>query len=175
LDDVKLERIKEELSQQIEGPYKDIVRQFERELEKLQQESNKLKYENNYLKSNMDHDKGEQSNFLDQLKLKHEVELNTMRKDRDALREKLQETNHAEISRIKEVIRENNQYKVKVKALIDENDELREKIEHTETQNNALIRNHSKSVSDYTTKISILEVILGLDSIRVYLFVYDFV
>ena len=42
-------------------------------------------------------------------------------------------------------------------TLLEENDELREKLEHDETHNNALIRNHSKIVSDLTTKISILE------------------
>lgn len=63
-----------------------------------------------------------------------------------------------EINKIKEVVRENNQFKIKLKSLMEENDELREKIEHTESQNNSLIRNHSKVLSDFTTKISILEV-----------------
>ena len=158
LDDVKLDRIKEELSQQIEGPYKDIVRQLEQELQKLQEELNKQKQEAKFVKTNKEHDKNEHNNFIDQLKMKHEVELNTLRKDRDILREKLQENNQMEINRIKEVIRENNQLRIKVKSLIEENDELREKLEHTETQNNSLVRNHSKSLSDFTTKISVLEV-----------------
>ena len=41
LDEIKLEKIKEELSQQIELPYKDIVRQLEMELQKLQQANRK--------------------------------------------------------------------------------------------------------------------------------------
>ena len=154
-----MDRIKEELSQQIEGPYKDIVRQLEQELQKLQEELNKMKYESKFLKSNKEREKSDQNSYIDQLKLKHEVELNTIRKDRDLLREKLQENNHTEINRIKEVIRENNQLRIKVKSLIEENEEIREKIEHLETHNNALIRNHSKALSDYTTKVSVLEVI----------------
>ena len=148
------------MSQQIEGPYKDIVRQLEQELQKLQEELNKLKQETKFLKSNKEHEKSEQNNFIEQLKLKHEVELSTIRKDRDLLREKLQENNHIEISRIKEVIRENNQLRIRVKSLIDENDEIREKVEHTEAQNNSLVRNHSKVLSEFTTKISVLEVII---------------
>ena len=159
LDDVKLDRIKEELTQQIEGPYKDIVRQLEQELQKLQEDLNKLKYESKFLKSNKDREKTEHNNFIDQLKLKHEVELSTIRKDRDVLREKVQENNHTEINRIKEVIRENNQLRIKVKSLIEENDEIREKIEHIEAHNSSLVRNHSKALSDYTTKVSVLEVI----------------
>jgi hypothetical protein len=158
LDEVKLERLKEDLTQEIETPYKEIVKQLENELQKLQQECNKIRFENNTLKSSSEHTKTEQNNFLDQIKMKHEIELNAIRKDRDSLRLKLQETNQAEINRVKEVVRENNQLKIKVKSLLEENEELREKLEHSEMHNNLLIRNHSKSLSDYATKISVLEV-----------------
>lgn len=67
--------------------------------------------------------------------------------------------NMVEINRMKEVVRESNQLKVKVRTFIEENDELREKIEHIDSQNASLIRNHSKALSEYTTKIAILEVI----------------
>lgn len=157
LDDIKLERLKDELSQQIEGPYKDIVKQLESELQKLQSEYGKVAFEVDFLKSVNSHDKQEHHSHLEQVKMKQEIELSAMRKDRDMLREKLQETNQVEIGRMKEVIRENNQYKIKVKALLEENDELREKIEHIEAQNNSLVRNHSKVLSDFTSKISILE------------------
>ncbi len=110
------------------------------------------------MKSSSEHSKTEQNSLFDQLKLKHEVELNALRKDRDSLRLKLQETNHAELNRVKEVIRENNQLKIKVKSLIEENEEIREKLEHSELHNNLLVRNQSKSLSDYETKISVLEV-----------------
>jgi hypothetical protein len=159
LDDIKLERIKDELSIQIEAPYKDIVKQLEQELEKQQQESNKFRFELNFLKSINEHEKCEHANHVEQLKLKHDVEMNAMRKDREILREKLQQTNQVEINKIKEVMRENTQLKIKLKSMMEENDELREKIEHSETQNNSLIRNHSKVISEFTTKISILEVI----------------
>lgn len=158
LDEIKLEKIKEELSQQIEMPYKDIVKQLEIELQKLQQELNKSRFEASFLKSVNEHDKTEHYNHVEQLKMKNEIELSAMRKDRDCLRQKLQETNHAELCKVKEVIRENNQFKIKVKSLLEENEELREKLEHNETHNSALSRNHAKILSDYSTKISILEV-----------------
>lgn len=153
-----MERIKEELSQQIEAPYKDIVRQLEQELQKLQQEINKLRYDNNLLKSANERDKAEHHNFIDQLRLKQDIELGAIRKERDSLRAKLQENNQSDINKIKEVIRENNQFRIKVKSLIEENEELREKLEHVESHNSLLIRNHSKVLSDQTTKISVLEV-----------------
>jgi hypothetical protein len=159
LDEIKLERIKEDLSAQIEGPYKDIVRQFEQELQKLHQELNKQRYENNFLKSSQEHEKTEHQNFAEQLKLKHDIELNAIRKERDTLRQKLQENNQSEMNKIKDVIRENNQLKIKVKGLLDENDELREKLDHLDSHNNSLVRNQSKTVTDYSTKISALEVI----------------
>ena len=153
-----MERLKDELSLQIEAPYKDLVKQLEQALENLQQDCNKIRFEANMLKSVNEHDKTEHCNHVEQLKMKHEIEMSAMRKDRNILREKLQENNQVEVCKMKEVIRENSQLKIKLKALMDENDELRETIEHTETQNNSLIRNHSKLLSDYTTKISILEV-----------------
>jgi len=155
-----LEKIKEELSQQIELPYKDIVRQLEMELQKLQQELNKCRFEIGILKSVNEHDKSEHCNHVEQLKMKNEIELSAMRKDRDILRQKLQETNQVELNKVKDIIRENNQFKIKVKSLLEENDELREKLEHNESHNNAMVRNHSKILSDYSTKISILEVYL---------------
>ncbi len=157
MDEIKLEKIKEELSQHIETPYKDIVRQLEIELQKLQQELNKTKFEIGVLKTVNEHDKSEHFNHVEQLKMKYEIELGGMRKDRDSLRSKLQETNQTEVNKVKDIIRENNQFKIKIKSLLEENDELREKLEHDETHNNALLRNHSKIVSDLTTKISILE------------------
>ena len=157
MDDVKLERIKEDLSEQIEAPYKEIVRQLENELQKLQHEVTKLRYEANFHKSAVEHEQSEHHTFIDQLKLKHDIELNAIRKERDMLRLKLQENNQSEISKIKDVIRENSQLKIKVKSLMEENDELREKIEHLEMHNNSLVRNHSKLVSEFTSKVSVLE------------------
>ena len=150
--------MREELSHQIETPYKDILKQLEQELQKLQQDCNKLRFENNFLKSSSEHDKTEQLRLLEQIKLKNEVELNTIRKDRDMLRQKIQESNQDDMNKMKEVIRDNNQLRIKSKALIEENEELRQKIDHLETHNNSLIRNHSKAVTEYTTKVSVLEV-----------------
>ena len=81
-----------------------------------------------------------------------------MRKDRDLIRVKLQEHNHAEATKIKEILKENGGLKVKLKALIEENEELREKFEHHESHQNSIVRNNSKVVSDLTAKISMLEV-----------------
>ena len=147
------------MTNQIEVPYKDIVKQLEKELEKLQQDVNKLTYENNFFKQTNEHDRIEHHNFIDQLKMKHDIELNAIRKERDTLRLKLQEHNNSEANKIKDVIRENNQLKIKLKSLIEENDEIRQKIDHLESHNSSLVRNQSKSTSDYTTKISVLEVI----------------
>lgn len=158
MDEVKLERIKEELSTQIESPYKEIVRQLESELQKLQQETIKLNYDLDFQRSVNEHDKAEHSNYVDQLKLKQEIEMNAVRKERDTLRVKLQESNQSDISKIKDVIRENNQLKIKVRSLIEENDEVRTKIDQLEVHNNSLVRNQSKLVSEYSTKISVLEV-----------------
>lgn len=158
LDEVKLERIKEELSQQIEAPYKDIVRQLEQALQAQQTEIGKLHNENQLLRASNEHQKQEHHIYLDQLKLKQEVELNVIRQERDTLRVKLQENNQADINKIKEVLRENNQLKIKVKALIEENEELREKVERAESHNNLLVRNQSKALSDYSTRVSVLEV-----------------
>jgi hypothetical protein len=158
LDEVKLEGLREEIAHELEAPYKDIVRQLELELQKLQQELVKIKSDNQTLRNALERGKEENDSFIEQMKLKHEVELSAIKKDRDVLRKKMQETNHSEIGRIKELIRENNQLKVKVNALSEENDEVREKLERAETNNNALTRNHSKSMSDYSTKISVLEV-----------------
>lgn len=172
LDDVKLERIKEELTQQIEAPYKDIVRQLEQALQTQQAEINKLRNENAMSHSANDREKAEHHNFVEQLRVKQELELNVIRRERDSLRAKLQESNQSDINKIKEALRENNQLKIRVKALIEENEELREKVERAESHNNLLVRNHSKSLSDYTTRISVLEVNITKPCSNQLIFIY---
>jgi hypothetical protein len=81
-----------------------------------------------------------------------------MRKDRDMIRLKLQEFNHSEANKLKDILKESSGLKVKLKALIEENEDLREKIEHNEGHQNAIVRNNSKIVSDLTAKISMIEV-----------------
>ncbi len=63
------------MSQEIEMPYKDIVKQFEFELEKMQQECNRFRYESAFLKSSNDHDKNEFQTLTEQLKMKHDIEV----------------------------------------------------------------------------------------------------
>lgn len=157
LDEVELEKLKESLSEQIEAPYKEIVRQLENELQNLKQEYNKVKYENSFLQASIEHDKKENDTLIEQLKLKYELEVNAIRKDRDIMRQKLQESNLIEAGKLKEISKENANLRIKLKALNEENDELREKIEHQETHQNSLIRNQTKTLSDLNTKISALE------------------
>lgn len=134
------------------------MRQLEQALQAQANEIDKLRAEANLLRSTNQRDKAEHHTLVDQLKAKHDMELGVLRRERDTLRAKLQETNQAEINKIKEALRENNQLRVRVKALIEENDELREKIERAESHNNLLVRNHSKALSDFSSRISVLEV-----------------
>lgn len=182
LDDVEIEKLKDALSQQIEIPYKEIVKQLEQELQNLKQEIHKLRHENSLINATKEHDRNEQETLFEQLKLKYVVEVcklvifsktsfqinffiakfkvNAIRKDRDIIRQKLQETNQNEANKIKEVLKENNHFKIKVKSLLEENDELREKLEQKESHQNALMRSNSKALSEYSAKIAALEVII---------------
>ena len=58
------------------------------------------------------------------------------------------------------MLKENNHFKIKVKSLLEENEELREKLEQRESHQNALIRSHSKALSEYSAKIAALEVFI---------------
>lgn len=118
----------------------------------------KYQSENQILRSINEREKNDAHLFIDQLKLKQDIELNILRRERDLLNSKLQENNQTDIDKIREALRENNQLSIKVKALIEENEEIREKLERAESQNNMITRNHSKTLSEYSTKISVLEV-----------------
>ena len=76
MDEVKFERLKEELTNQLEVDYKNIVKAYTIELENLKEECNKLRYETTFLKSANEHDKAEFQSLFDQIKLKHDVEVN---------------------------------------------------------------------------------------------------
>lgn len=163
-----MEQIKEELSQQIEGPYKNIVHQLEQALQVQKINLEKLQNENQILRSNCEREKSDCYVLVDQLKFKQDIELNMIRQERDSLRLKLQENNQGEINKIKEAMRENNQLKIRVKALNEENEELREKLDRAESNNNLLMRNHSKFLTENSTKHSVLEVVffVNLNLIR---------
>lgn len=156
-----MEQIKEELSQQIEGPYKNIVHQLEQALQVQKFNLEKLQNENQILRTNSEREKSDCYVLIDQLKFKQDIELNMIRQERDSLRLKLQENNQGEINKIKEAMRENNQLKIRVKALNEENEELREKLDRAESNNNLLMRNHSKLLTENSTKHSVLEVIFS--------------
>jgi chromosome segregation ATPase len=83
--------------------------------------------------------------------------VSAIRKDRDIMRQKLQENNFTEASKLKEISKENANLRIKLKALNEENDELREKLEHQESHQNSLVRNQTKTVSDLNTKLSASE------------------
>lgn len=119
-----------------------------------------MQNENQMLRSINEREKNENHLLIDQLKIKHDIELGMIRRERDSLRSKLQESNQADINKIKDAIRENNQLKIKVTSFSEENEELREKLERAESQNSVLLRSHSKALSEYSTRISVLEVII---------------
>lgn len=122
------------------------------------------------LRSINEREKNDAHLFIDQLKLKQDIELNILRRERDLLNAKLQENNQADIDKIREALRENNQLSIKVKALVEENEEIREKLERAESQNNMITRNHSKTLSEYSTKISVLEVKFTIFYLKIELF-----
>lgn len=135
-----------------------IVHQFEQALQTQKSNFEKMQNENQMLRSVNEREKKENHLIIDQLKIKHDIELGMIRRERDSLRSKLQESNQADINKIKDAIRENNQLKIKVTAFSEENEELREKLERAESQNSILVRSHSKALSEYSTRISLLEV-----------------
>ena len=123
----------------------------------MQLECDKLNYENVSMRAGGEHEKSEQANFVEQLRLKHDMETKAMRKERDALRARLQQSNDADVSRIKEVMRESQMLKTRVKALLDENDELRERLERAEAHTSSLTRQHARSLADLSSKVASLE------------------
>jgi septal ring factor EnvC (AmiA/AmiB activator) len=144
---------------------------LELELQRLQEECNKQKFEITLMRSSSENEKNENSTFSEQLKMRYESELATLRNDRDKLREKIQESNQGEINKIKEVIRENNQLRLKMNSFIEENEELREQLEHSQTHNNSLILNHSKEFAQFTTKLSILQVRVSFIFFLIFFFI----
>ena len=72
-----MEIIKLQIQDDIEKPLRAKVAALTEEGEQYRSEFNKLKYEYSFLKAEYEHEKGEQTRILEEVKMRHEAEVRT--------------------------------------------------------------------------------------------------
>ena len=76
LDPQKIKIIQLQVEEEVEGSYKDKLKQHQRDYEALRSEHNKLKTEHIFLKSEYENDRKQYLSMLEENKMKYEAEVN---------------------------------------------------------------------------------------------------
>lgn len=157
LNSQKLEMLKLQVTEELEKPYREKFNRLDVEAEKYRNEYNKLKYEYSFLKSEYEHDKQQQQQVVEEIKLRHEAEVTNLRKEREAQIARQQHDSGGDTQRVRVMQRENAQLHLKVKGLLTELEEIRAQREHQGLQSDSVTRLQAKQMAEYAANIKALE------------------
>uniref|UniRef100_UPI00359012BC centrosomal protein of 83 kDa-like isoform X3 n=1 Tax=Myxine glutinosa TaxID=7769 RepID=UPI00359012BC len=89
LTEHKLELLKVKFQNELEAPLREICTKLEQECDFYRNEFNKVRYESTLLKAEFDHQQKEQSQLLEENRLKHQTEINQINEECQELRSRL--------------------------------------------------------------------------------------
>ncbi|MFT7812576.1 centrosomal protein of 83 kDa [Arapaima gigas] len=122
----KLELLRVQIQQELEGPMRERFTKIEDEAEKYRSELNKLRYDYMFLKSECDHQREEHTRVLEEKQLRFDAEISRLEKDKDELRAQLLTSDPTRDSkRVEALLREKAQLHLRLKGLEAEVTELR--------------------------------------------------
>ncbi|XP_034145852.1 centrosomal protein of 83 kDa isoform X2 [Esox lucius] len=122
----RLELLKAQVQQEMEGPVRERFNKLEEETEKYRSEYNKLRYDYTFLKSEFDHQREENTRILEERKIRFEAEVSRLERDREELMAQYQSTDPSrDGKRVESLLREKAQLHLRLKGLEAEVAELR--------------------------------------------------
>ncbi|KAJ8006822.1 hypothetical protein DPEC_G00111210 [Dallia pectoralis] len=122
----RLELLKAQMQQEMEGPVRERFNKLEEETEKYRSEYNKLRYDYTFLKSEFDHQREENARILEEKKIRFEAEVSRLERDREELMAQYQGTDPSrDGKRVESLLREKAQLHLRLKGLEAEVAELR--------------------------------------------------
>ncbi|XP_035306583.1 centrosomal protein of 83 kDa isoform X2 [Cricetulus griseus] len=128
----KLELVKAQIQQELEAPMRERFRTLDEEVERYRAEYNKLRYEHTFLKSEFEHQKEEFIRISEEEKMKYELELARLEKDKEELHNQLLSVDPTRDSkRVEQLVREKTLLLQKLKGLEAEVAELRAEKENS--------------------------------------------
>ncbi|XP_028810066.1 centrosomal protein of 83 kDa isoform X2 [Denticeps clupeoides] len=114
----RLELLRAQVQQELEGPVRERFNKLEGEAEKYRSDFNKLRYDYTFLKSEYDHHREEHSRMLEEWKLRYDAEISCLERDKEELTAQLQNTDPArDGKRVETLLREKAQLHLRLKGL----------------------------------------------------------
>ncbi|XP_036920581.1 centrosomal protein of 83 kDa isoform X1 [Sturnira hondurensis] len=153
-----LELLRAQIQQELETPMRERFRSLDEEVEKYRVEYNKLRYEHTFLKSEFEHQKEEFARILEGEKIKYELEIARLEKDKEDLHNQLISVDPTRDSkRVEQLIREKGHLYQKIKNLEAEVAELRAEKENSGTQLENLQRIQVRQLAEMQATVRSLE------------------
>uniref|UniRef100_A0A673XX62 Centrosomal protein 83 n=1 Tax=Salmo trutta TaxID=8032 RepID=A0A673XX62_SALTR len=122
----RLELLRAQVQQEMEGPVRERFNKLEEETEKYRSEYNKLRYDYTFLKSEFDHQREESARLLEEKKIRFDAEVSRLERDREELMAQYQGTDPSrDGKRVESLLREKAQLHLRLKGLEAEVAELR--------------------------------------------------
>lgn len=153
----KMELLKTKLQKEIEAPFKERYEAMENEIDKYRNDFNKLRYDFSFLKSEYEHEQAQHKQIVEEMKVHHDMEVASLKKEKDSLMQKLQQEAPSDVQRARGLQRENAQLHMKVKGLLSELDEIRAQQETAGLQSDHVSRLQARQLTEMTAKCKSLE------------------
>ncbi|KAM6986010.1 centrosomal protein of 83 kDa, partial [Aplochiton taeniatus] len=131
----RLELLRAQVQQEMEGPVRERFNKQEEETEKYRSEYNKLRYDYTFLKSEFDHQREENARILEEKKIRFEAELSRLEKDKEEMVAQFQGSDPSRDGRrVEALLREKAQLHLRLKGMEGEVAELRAQRENSGQQ-----------------------------------------
>uniref|UniRef100_K9IME5 Putative myosin class ii heavy chain n=1 Tax=Desmodus rotundus TaxID=9430 RepID=K9IME5_DESRO len=158
LNTQNLELLRAQIQQELETPMRERFRSLDEEVEKYRAEYNKLRYEHTFLKSEFEHQKEEFARILEEEKIKYELEVARLEKDKEDLHSQLISVDPTRDSkRVEQLTREKVHLIQKITSLDAEVAELRAEKENSGAQVENVQRIQARQLAEMQATVRSLE------------------
>ncbi|KPP66823.1 centrosomal protein of 83 kDa-like [Scleropages formosus] len=154
----KLELLRVQIQQELDGPMRERFTKIEEEAEKYRTELNKLRYDYMFLKSECDHQREEHARVMEEKQLRFDAEICRLEKDKDELRAQLLTSDPTRDSkRVETLLREKAQLHLRLKSLEAEVAELRAERDSSGAQAENVQRIQVRQLAESQAAVKALE------------------
>ncbi|KAJ8381516.1 hypothetical protein SKAU_G00022940, partial [Synaphobranchus kaupii] len=154
----KLELLRAQIQQELEGPVRERFNKLEEETEKYRSDFNKLRYEYTFLKSEFDHQREEHAHVLEERKIRFDAEISRLGKDKEDLSSQLLSSDPTRDSkRVEVLLRDKAQLHLRLKGLEAEVAELRAERDSSGAQAENVQRIQVRQMAESQAAVKALE------------------
>lgn len=157
VDPQKLEAIKGEISQELEGPIKQYMVSMDKEVEKYRTDYNKMRYQYTILKTEFDHAQQKAQREMEDHSRRLQTEISALKYERDDLMERLKEVPNTQENDLLQLKKIKTHLEQRVHVLEDELEEERKIKENKNREAAALQQTQAQDIIKIESNLKSLE------------------